>query len=144
MGVHIADVTHYVTPGTVLDDEAYNRGTSVYLVDRVVPMLPEKLSNQVCSLRPNEEKLCYSIVFEMDDNADIHDQWIGRTIIKSDKRLAYEEAQKIIEGGDGELKDEILFLNSLARKLRTRRFKNGAISFERVEVKFNLDEEGNH
>jgi len=142
VGVHIADVTHYVTPGTVLDDEAYNRGTSVYLVDRVVPMLPEKLSNQVCSLRPNEEKLCYSIVFEMDDNADIHDQWIGRTIIKSDKRLAYEEAQKIIEGGDGELKDEILFLNSLARKLRARRFKNGAISFERVEVKFNLDEEG--
>ncbi|MEA2107268.1 MAG: ribonuclease R [Bacteroidota bacterium] len=142
VGVHIADVTHYVTPGTVLDDEAYNRGTSVYLVDRVVPMLPEKLSNKVCSLRPNEEKLCYSIVFEMDDNADIHDQWIGKTIIKSDKRMVYEEAQEIIEGSDGELKEEILFLNSLAQKLRARRFKNGAISFERVEVKFNLDDEG--
>ncbi|MDY6800765.1 MAG: ribonuclease R [Bacteroidota bacterium] len=142
VGVHIADVTHYVTPGTVLDDEAYNRGASVYLVDRVVPMLPEKLSNKVCSLRPNEEKLCYSIVFEMDDDADIHDQWIGKTIIKSDKRFAYEEAQEIIEGGDGELKDEILFLNSLAQKLRDRRFKKGAISFERVEVKFNLDDKG--
>jgi len=142
VGVHIADVTHYVTPGTVLDDEAYNRGTSVYLVDRVVPMLPEKLSNKVCSLRPNEEKLCYSIVFEMDDNADIHDQWIGKTIIKSDKRLSYEEAQEIIEGSDGELKDEILLLNSLARKLRAQRFKSGAISFDRVEVKFNLDDKG--
>src|SRR6056297_1572149 len=142
VGVHIADVTHYINPGSVLDNEAYTRGTSVYLVDRVVPMLPEKLSNKVCSLRPNEEKLCYSIVFEMDDKADIHDQWIGRTIIKSDKRLAYEEAQEIIEGADGDMKNEILTLHNLARKLRARRFKNGAISFERVEVKFNLDDEG--
>lgn len=142
VGVHIADVTHYVTPGTTLENEAYTRGTSVYLVDRVVPMLPEKLSNKVCSLRPNEEKLCYSIVFEIDDNADIHDQWIGKTIIKSDKRFAYEDAQKIIEGNDGELKQEILVLNDLAQKLRSRRFKNGSISFERVEVKFDIDDEG--
>ncbi|MGM0504042.1 MAG: ribonuclease R [Bacteroidota bacterium] len=142
VGVHIADVTHYVTPGTDLDNEAYTRGTSVYLVDRVVPMLPEKLSNKVCSLRPNEEKLCYSIVFELDENADIHDQWIGKTIIESDKRFAYEEAQQIIEGSDGELKNEILMLNDLARKLRSQRFKNGAISFERVEVKFELDDDG--
>ncbi len=142
VGVHIADVTHYITPGTDLDNEAYNRGTSVYLVDRVVPMLPERLSNQICSLRPNEEKLCYSILFEMDNNADIVDQWIGKTIIKSDKRFAYEDAQKIIEGEEGDLKDEILILNDLAKKLRDRRFKNGAISFDRVEVKFNLDEKG--
>ncbi|MFO7829376.1 MAG: ribonuclease R [Bacteroidales bacterium] len=142
VGVHIADVTHYITPGTDLDNEAYNRGTSVYLVDRVVPMLPERLSNQICSLRPNEEKLCYSILFEMDNNADIVDQWIGKTIIKSDKRFAYEDAQKIIEGEEGDLKDEILILNDLAKKLRDRRFKDGAISFDRVEVKFNLDEKG--
>ena len=142
VGVHIADVTHYVKKDTVLDQEAYNRGTSVYLVDRVVPMLPEKLSNNVCSLRPNEEKLCYSIVFEMDDKADIWDQWIGRTVIKSDRRFSYEEAQEIIEGGEGDLKDQILTLNDLAQKLRKRRFKNGAIDFERVEVKFNIDEKG--
>ena len=142
IGVHIADVTHYVKKDSILDQEAYNRGTSVYLVDRVVPMLPEKLSNNVCSLRPNEEKLCYSIVFEMDENGDIWDQWIGRTVIKSDKRFSYEEAQALIEGGEGDLKEEILILNNLAQKIRKRRFKDGAISFERVEVKFNIDETG--
>jgi len=142
IGVHIADVTHYVKKDSILDQEAYNRGTSVYLVDRVVPMLPEKLSNNVCSLRPNEEKLCYSIVFEMDENGDIWDQWIGRTVIKSDKRFSYEEAQALIEGGEGDLKEEILILNDLAQKIRKRRFKDGAISFERVEVKFNIDESG--
>jgi ribonuclease R len=142
VGVHIADVTHYVRPETIVEEEAFSRATSVYLVDRVVPMIPEKLSNTLCSLRPNEEKLCYSIVFELDDNADILDQWIGRTVINSDKRFAYEEAQALIEGGEGELKDEVLLLNDLAKKLRARRFKNGAISFERVEVKFNIDETG--
>ena len=142
IGVHIADVTHYVRPESIVENEAFERATSVYLVDRVVPMIPEKLSNMVCSLRPNEEKLCYSIVFEIDKNADILDQWIGRTIINSDKRFNYAEAQAIIEGGEGEFKDELLLLNELAQKIRARRFKNGAISFERVEVKFNIDENG--
>jgi ribonuclease R len=142
IGVHIADVTHYVTPDSIVEKEAFERATSVYLVDRVVPMIPEKLSNMVCSLRPNEEKLCYSIVFELDKNADILDQWIGRTIIKSNKRFDYEEAQAIIEGGEGEFKSELLLLNDLALKIRARRFKNGAISFERVEVKFDIDEKG--
>ena len=142
VGVHIADVTHYVTPDSIVEKEAFERATSVYLVDRVVPMIPEKLSNMVCSLRPNEEKLCYSIVFELDKNADILDQWIGRTIIKSNKRFDYEEAQAIIEGGEGEFKSELLLLNDLALKIRARRFKNGAISFERVEVKFDIDEKG--
>ena len=142
IGVHIADVTHYVTPESIVEKEAFERATSVYLVDRVVPMIPEKLSNMVCSLRPNEEKLCYSIVFELDKNADILDQWIGRTIINSDKRFDYEEAQAIIEGGVGEFKSELLLLNDLAKKIRARRFKNGAISFERVEVKFDIDEKG--
>jgi ribonuclease R len=142
VGVHIADVTHYVTPDSIVEQEAFNRATSVYLVDRVVPMIPEKLSNLVCSLRPNEEKLCYSIVFELDENGDVLDQWIGRTVIKSDKRFDYEEAQKIIEGGDGDFKNELLVLNDIAQKIRARRFKNGAISFERVEVKFDIDEKG--
>jgi ribonuclease R len=142
VGVHIADVTHYVTKDSIVENEAFERATSVYLVDRVVPMIPEKLSNMVCSLRPNEEKLCYSIVFEIDENADILDQWIGRTVINSDKRFNYEEAQTIIESGKGEFKDELLVLNDLAQKLRARRFKNGAISFERVEVKFDIDEKG--
>lgn len=142
VGVHIADVTHYVTPDSIVEQEAFNRATSVYLVDRVVPMIPEKLSNLVCSLRPNEEKLCYSIVFELDKNGDILDQWIGRTVIKSDKRFDYEEAQKIIEGAEGEFMNELLVLNELAQKIRARRFKNGAISFERVEVKFDIDEKG--
>lgn len=142
IGVHIADVTHYVTPDSIVEKEAFGRATSVYLVDRVVPMIPEKLSNMVCSLRPNEEKLCYSIVFELDENADILDQWIGRTVINSNKRFDYEEAQAIIEGGVGEFKSELLLLNDLAKKIRARRFKNGAISFERVEVKFDIDEKG--
>jgi ribonuclease R len=142
VGVHIADVTHYVTPESIVEKEAFERATSVYLVDRVVPMIPEKLSNMVCSLRPNEEKLCYSIVFELDNNADVLDQWIGRTVINSNKRFDYAEAQAIIEGGEGEFKEELLLLNDLAQKLRARRFKNGAISFDRVEVKFNIDENG--
>lgn len=142
VGVHIADVSYYVKPGTILDDEAYERGTSVYLVDRVVPMLPEKLSNGVCSLRPNEDKLCFSAIFEMDDDTNIKRQWFGRTVIHSDKRFAYEDAQAIIETGEGELKDEVLTLNRLARKMRDDRFKRGAIAFDRVEVKFEIDENG--
>lgn len=142
VGVHIADVSHYVIPGTILDDEAYERATSVYLVDRVVPMLPEKLSNGVCSLRPNEDKLCFSAIFQLDDEANIHKQWFGRTVIHSDKRFAYEDAQAIIETGEGELKEEMLILNSLARKLRAARFKRGAIAFDRIEVKFEIDENG--
>ena len=142
VGVHIADVTHYVKKKSIVEEEAYERATSVYLVDRVVPMIPEKLSNLVCSLRPNEEKLCYSIVFELDENADVLDQWIGRTVINSDHRFDYEEAQAIIEGGEGPFKEELLLLDNLAKKIRARRFKNGAISFDRVEVKFNIDEKG--
>lgn len=142
VGVHIADVSYYVLPGTILDDEAYERATSVYLVDRVVPMLPEKLSNGVCSLRPNEDKLCFSAIFHLDDDSQIHHQWFGRTVIHSDKRFAYEDAQAIIETGDGELKDEVLTLHKLAVKLREARFKHGSIAFERVEVKFDIDETG--
>ncbi len=142
VGVHIADVSHYVVPGTILDDEAYERATSVYLVDRVVPMLPEKLSNGVCSLRPNEDKLCFSAIFQLDDEAHIHKQWFGRTIIHSNKRFTYEEAQAIIDSGEGELNDEVLVLNSLARKLRDARFKHGSIAFDRIEVKFEIDENG--
>jgi len=142
VGVHIADVSHYVKPGTILDDEAYERATSVYLVDRVVPMLPEKLSNGVCSLRPNEDKLCFSAIFQLDNESEIHKQWFGRTIIHSDKRFAYEDAQAIIETGEGELKEEVLTLNRLAVKLREARFKHGSIAFERVEVKFEIDENG--
>ena len=142
VGVHIADVSYYVQPGSILDEEAYERGTSVYLVDRVVPMLPEKLSNGVCSLRPNEDKLCFSAIFQLDEQADLQNQWFGRTVIHSDKRFAYEDAQKIIETGEGDLKDEVLTMNRLAVKLRETRFKKGSIAFERVEVKFNLDENG--
>lgn len=142
VGVHIADVSHYVKPGTILDDEAFNRATSVYLVDRVVPMLPEKLSNGVCSLRPNEDKLCFSAIFQLNDDAQIQKEWFGRTIIHSDKRFAYEDAQAIIETGEGDLKDEVLTMQSLAVKLRTARFKKGSLGFERIEVKFNIDENG--
>ncbi|MBA4409764.1 MAG: ribonuclease R [Bacteroidota bacterium] len=142
VGVHIADVSHYVKPGTILDDEAYERATSVYLVDRVVPMLPEKLSNGVCSLRPNEDKLCFSAIFQLNDDAEIQKQWFGRTVIHSNKRFAYEDAQAIIETGEGELKEEVLTLQMLAVKLREARFKRGSIAFERVEVKFNIDENG--
>ncbi len=142
IGIHIADVTHYVRPNTELDKEAYNRGTSVYLVDRVVSMLPERLSNQICSLRPNEDKLCFSAVFEMDKDANVLNQWFGKTIINSDKRFTYEEAQNIIETEQGKLSSEILLLNKLAKKLRDIRFRNSALGFERIEVKFNLDETG--
>lgn len=142
VGVHIADVTHYVKPGTILEEEAYSRATSVYLVDRVVPMLPEKLSNGVCSLRPNEDKLCFSAVFEMNDQGDLLKEWIGKTIINSDRRFSYEEAQEIIETGRGDLSQEVLKLNSLAEKLRERRFGNGSIAFDRVEIKFEIDEKG--
>jgi len=142
IGVHIADVTYFVEPDTLLEQEAYERGTSVYLVDRVVPMLPEKLSNMVCSLRPNEEKLCFSVVLEMNENADVLDAWFGRTIINSDKRFTYEEAQNIIESGKGPMKNEILALHNLAQKMRNERFKKGSFEFERIEVKFHIDEKG--
>lgn len=140
VGVHIADVTHYVRANSVLDKEAYERATSVYLVDRVVPMLPERLSNFICSLRPNEEKLCFSAIFELDSEAHVINSWIGRTIINSDRRFTYEEAQAVIESGEGDLKDEILTLHDLAKKLRSKRFSHGSIAFERSEVKFQLDE----
>lgn len=142
VGVHIADVTHYVTPNTIIEQEAQSRATSVYLVDRVVPMLPERLSNGVCSLRPNEDKLCFSAVFEIDENGDILKQWFGKTVIHSNRRFTYEEAQEIIETGAGDLAEEVLKLNELAIKLREKRFKNGSIAFERVELKFNIDEKG--
>jgi ribonuclease R len=143
VGVHIADVTHYLKPHTKLDKEAVNRATSVYLVDRVIPMLPEVLSNFVCSLRPAEEKYCFSAVFQLDDEAVIHDQWFGKTIIYSDRRFAYEDVQKIIETGEGDYKDEIAVLNRLATKLRHERMRQGSIFFDKAEVKFHLDEEGN-
>ena len=142
VGIHIADVSYYVTPNSILDDEALERATSVYLVDRVVPMLPEKLSNGVCSLRPNEDKLCFSAVFQLDDQAKVHHQWFGRTVIHSDRRFTYEEAQTIIETGEGDLKNEVLQLHDLAVKLRKQRFSKGSLSFDRIEVKFNLDEDG--
>ncbi len=142
VGVHIADVTHYVTPDSALDQEAFDRGTSVYLVDRVIPMLPERLSNGLCSLRPHEDKLCFSAVFELDTRAQIKAEWFGRTIIHSDHRFAYEDAQELLDGKEGVYKDELNTLNALAYKLRDRRFKQGAISFETTEVKFRLDEEG--
>jgi ribonuclease R len=140
IGVHIADVSHYVVPGTILDDEAYQRATSIYLVDRVVPMLPEVLSNDVCSLRPNEDKFTFSAVFELDDDAKIHKQWFGRTVIHSDRRFSYEEAQERIETKQGDLQEEINVLDRLAKIMRAERIRNGAITFDRSEVRFNLDE----
>lgn len=142
VGVHIADVTHYVKSDTIIDKEAYERATSVYLVDRTIPMLPERLSNGLCSLRPDEEKLCFSVIFEINDNAVVQNSRICRTIIKSDHRFTYEEAQQTIETGEGELKEEILTLNKLAQELRKKRFENGAIDFDRYEVKFEIDEKG--
>jgi ribonuclease R len=142
VGVHIADVSHYIIPDSALDKEAFERGTSVYLVDRVIPMLPERLSNGLCSLRPKEEKLCFSAVFELDENANIITEWYGKTVIYSDRRFTYEEVQEVIETGKGDFTSEILKLNALAYKLRDRKFKNGAISFETTEVKFKLDEKG--
>ena len=160
IGIHIADVSHYVKPDTVLDDEAYERATSIYLVDRVVPMLPEILSNGACSLRPREEKYTFSAVFKMNDNCEIKDQWFGRTVTYSDARFAYEEAQAIIEtkssvvpqevsltsetyNTDQSITEAILKLDELAKKMRTKRMRTGAISFDKVEVKFNLDEQAN-
>lgn len=140
IGVHIADVSHYVVPGTILDAEAYKRATSVYLVDRVVPMLPEVLSNDVCSLRPDEEKYTFSAVFELNDKAEIQSEWFGRTIIYSDRKFAYEEAQERIETQEGDLVEEILTLDRLAKIMRKARIENGAITFDRSEVRFNLDE----
>ena len=142
IGVHIADVSHYIQPGSVLDTEAYKRATSVYLVDRVVPMLPEILSNQACSLRPHETKLCFAAVFELDEKANILNEWFGRTVIFSDRRFTYEEAQDRIEKKEGDLVEEILQLDKLAKLLREERFKKGSIAFDRIEVKFNLDEKG--
>lgn len=140
VGVHIADVSHYVQPNSILDKEAYDRATSVYLVDRVVPMLPEVLSNQACSLRPQETKLCFAAVFELTEDAKVVNEWFGRTVIFSDRRFTYEEAQERIETKDGDLAEEILTLDTLAKKLRKNRFKKGSIAFDRIEVKFNLDE----
>jgi len=142
VGVHIADVSHYIKPDSALDKEALDRATSVYLVDRVIPMLPERLSNGLCSLRPKEDKLCFSAVFEMDEEAHIITEWFGKTVIHSDRRFAYEEVQEVIENKAGDFVSEILKLNALAYKLRERKFKNGAISFETTEVKFKLDETG--
>ena len=142
IGVHIADVTHYILPNTALDKEAYLRSTSVYLVDRVCPMLPEKLSNGLCSLRPNEDKLTFSAVFTFNDKNEIVEKWFGKTIIHSDRRYAYEEAQTVLESGEGDFVHELVKLNQIAHHLRKKRFKNGAINFEVDEVKFRLDEHG--
>lgn len=142
IGVHIADVTHYVQMGGIIDKEAERRATSVYLVDRTIPMLPEKLSNDLCSLRPNEEKLCFSAIFEMNEKAEVKNYRIMRTVIRSDRRFTYEEAQQVIETGEGDMKEEILILDNLAKQLRAKRFSAGAINFDRYEVKFDIDENG--
>ena len=142
VGVHIADVTHYVTENSIIEKEAVNRATSIYLVDRTIPMLPEHLSNGICSLRPNEEKLTYSVIFHLDEFAEIKDYQIARTVINSNRRFTYEEAQTIIETGEGDYKEEMLKLNEFAKMLRVRRFAKGAIAFERVEVRFEIDEKG--
>ncbi len=160
IGIHIADVSHYVQEGTVLDDEAYERATSVYLVDRVVPMLPEVLSNNACSLRPNEEKYTFSAIFQINEKTEVKNQWFGRTVTYSDARFAYEEAQAIIESNSNNIPQEVsltgktyqtkpeiaqavLKLDGLAKIMRRKRMKDGAISFDKVEVKFNLDEHAN-
>jgi ribonuclease R len=142
VGVHIADVSYYVQPGTELDKEAENRGTSVYLVGKVIPMLPEKLSNELCSLRPNEDKFCFSAVFKIDLKGNVLEEWYGRTIIHSRRRYAYEEVWDILQSGVGDYKEELTILNTIAHALRATRFKNGAINFETTEVKFTLDETG--
>ena len=142
VGIHIADVTHYVTPGSVIDKEAFARGTSVYLVDRTIPMLPENLSNKLCSLRPHEDKLTFSAVFELNAKAKVISQWFGRTVINSDQRFDYEQAQQIIETKEGPLAEEIQALHELASILRKQRFEKGAISFERPEMKVIVDETG--
>jgi ribonuclease R len=142
IGVHIADVSHFVRPGDIIDKEAYNRATSIYLVDRTIPMLPEYLSNGLCSLRPNEDKYSYSCIFEMSDDAKVQASRIVRTVICSDRRFTYEEAQEIIERGEGDYAEEILTLNRLAQQIREERFKAGSIAFERPEVRFLIDDAG--
>ncbi len=142
IGIHIADVSHYVVEETGIDKEAYERGTSIYLVDRVIPMLPEKLSNNVCSLNPQVDKLCFSAVFQMDENAKVVHEWFGKTIINSNRRYNYDEVQKIIEGNEDKYQKQILILHSLASKLRKVRFEKGAIAFNSQEVKFILDKDG--
>lgn len=142
VGVHIADVTHYVRPGSIIDKEARNRATSVYLVDRTIPMLPERLSNGICSLRPDEEKLTYSAIFELNDKAEVIKSRIGRTVIRSNRRFTYEEAQEIIEKGVGDYAEELAALNHMAKELRRRRYANGALEFDRAEVRFEIDETG--
>ena len=142
VGVHIADVTHYVKEGTVIDKEAERRATSVYLVDRTIPILPERLCNLLCSLRPDEEKLAYSVIFQMNDKAEVQASRIVHTVIKSDRRFTYEEAQQVIETGEGDYKYELLELDRLAKQLRERRMAGGALEFDRVEVKFEIDEKG--
>ncbi len=142
VGVHIADVTHYVKPGSIIDREAEKRATSVYLVDRVVPMLPEHLCNEVCSLRPDEDKLCFSTIFEMTPDAKVVNSKITRTVIRSQRRFAYEEAQEVIETGRGDYAEEILALNALAKKMREERYENGSVDFDRMEVRFDIDEQG--
>ncbi|MDE6367872.1 MAG: ribonuclease R, partial [Muribaculaceae bacterium] len=142
VGVHIADVTHYVKPDTIIDREAKDRATSVYLVDRVVPMLPEHLSNGICSLRPDEDKLTFSVIFEMDKNAKVIKSRIARTVTRSVRRFTYEEAQDVIETGKGDYAEEILTLDTLAKQLRERRYENGSVEFDRAEVRFDIDENG--
>ena len=142
LGVHIADVSHYVRPGSAMDTEALKRSNSVYLVDRVVPMLPEQLSNMACSLRPNEDKYSFSVVFEIDEAGIVHNQWFGKTVIHSDRRFSYEQAQEIIEGKDGDFKEEILILDKIAKILRKSRLKHGALSIESEEMRFRLNDEG--
>ncbi len=143
IGVHIADVSHYVRPGMAMDSEALKRSNSVYLVDRVIPMLPEQLSNIACSLRPHEDKYSFSAVFEMDEKGKVYNQWYGKTAIHSNRRFTYEEAQEIIEGKDGDHKEEILIIDKIAKILRNKRLKNGALSIESEEMRFKLNEKGN-
>ena len=142
VGVHIADVSHYVKEGSIIDKEAYARATSIYLVDRTIPMLPERLCNFICSLRPDEEKLCYSVIFKLDEEANIKDWHLAHTVIKSNRRYAYEEVQQIIEEGKGENAELLLELDALAKKLRETRFKNGSVKFDREELHFDIDETG--
>lgn len=142
IGVHIADVSHYVTEGSIIDKEAYKRATSIYLVDRTIPMLPERLCNFLCSLRPNEEKLTYSVIFTMNEKAEVKKSRIVRSVIKSDRRFSYEEVQEIIENGAGEYYNEIKVLNKLAQAMRGKRFQSGAIDFQQAEVRFRLDDNG--
>jgi ribonuclease R len=142
IGIHIADVSHFVTPGSALDKEAEHRGTSIYLVDRTIPMLPEILSNDLCSLNPNEDKYAFSAVFVMDMKGEVLDRWFGRTLINSDKRFTYEAAQEVLDKKSGEYFEELDTLNKIAYKLREEKFKNGAIEFETEEVRFELDDQG--